>query len=319
MQTAWYLAFLLQLLFYDVKTTHVTGVLKSGEKFKFLQKFAIINAKDHQIHLYGNFNGSLNATLIFVPSEVWKHLEDKITDNDKKCSDLATLCDASYIRRFPCVDGECQNTSLVPHSQITYSINSSSTQFYYAVLLSCIYDDDSCSWENSNSEGYINYDVWLVSGDPFTTKHDSFTYQFSYHQHGILIVLVIIITLYGILLPFHLVGYTCVCGRCQMPKFVRIFTVALFLEFSGLTFIVIHFSLFADDGKGIPALYDIGFFFEILADCVLLLIVLLVAKGYRVTISVIRQKKVLFVVWLVYFSTVITFTLWTLVSTSKSV
>ena len=99
-----------------------------------------------------------------------------------------------------------------------------------------------------------------------------------------------------------------------MPNFVRVFTLALLVELVGLTLTLIHYSIYADNGKGIPALYDIGFLFEILADCVLLLIVLLIAKGYRITISVIRRKPILFVIWLAYFAGVVIFVVWTLVS-----
>lgn len=325
MRTVWYLVLLLQVLYCCVKTTHVTGVWK-GDKFKFLQKFAIINGRGHQIYMYGNFNGSLRATLVFVPSDVWKELNDKITKSytNSTCQDIMRpLCDnnkivKSFIRDFPCLD-DCQPTDvpLVPHSQVTYSVIDS-TQFYYAILSSCIaLSEPDCKWVKSTSKGSIDYDVWFVSGDPNATKHDAFTYQFSFHEHGILIVLIIIIILYVILLPFHVVGYTWLFGKCQMPNFVRIFTVALIVELIGLIFILIHYSVYADDGKGIQALYDLGFFFEIFADCVLLLIILLIAKGYRITISVIRRKRILVAIWLAYFVAVVIFALWGLVSANQ--
>ena len=328
MRTVWYLVLLLQVLYCCVKTAHVTGVW-NGDKFKFLQKFAIINGRGHQIHMYGNFNGSLRATLVFVPSDVWKELNDKITESytNSTCQDIMRpLCDDnhtivnSFIRHLPCSD-DCQPIDVpsVPHSQVTYSVYDS-TQFYYAILSSCVYNITlpNCNWRKSTSKGSIDYDVWFVSGDPWpnATKHDTFTYQFSFHEHGILIVLIIIIILYVILLPFHVVGYTWLFGKCQMPNFVRIFTVALIVELIGLIFILIHYSVYADDGKGIKALYDLGFFFEIFADCVLLLIVLLIAKGYRITISVIRRKRILIAIWLTYFVAVIIFVMWTLVSVS---
>ena len=300
----------------------MTGVW-NGDKFKFLQKFAIINGRGHEIHMYGNFNGSLRATLLFVPSDVWKELNDKITESytNSTCPDIMRpLCNNtranSFIRDLPCLDN-CQppDVPLVSHSQVTYSVNDS-TQFYYAILSSCIALSD-CNWTKSTSEGSIDYDVWFVSGDPNATKHDAFTYQFSFHEHGILIVLIIIIILYVILLPFHVVGYTWLFGKCQMPNFVRIFTVALIVELIGLIFILIHYSVYTDDGKGIRALYDLGFFFEIFADCVLLLIILLIAKGYRITISVIRRKRILIAIWLTYFAAVVVFSMWTLVSTSQ--
>ena len=333
MRTVWYLALLLQVLFSNVKTAHVTGVW-NGDKFKFLQKFAIINGRGHQIHMYGNFSGSLSATLVFVPSDVWKALNDKITKSytNSTCLDIMKpLCAndkivSKYVRHLPCSVDECQpsHVPLVPHSQVTYSANDS-TQFYFAILSSCIPADQAadttsldCVWMINTSGGSIDYDVWFVSGDPFATKHDKFTYQFSFHEHGILITLIIIIILYVILLPFHVVGYTCLFGKCQMPNFVRMFTVAVIVELIGLIFILIHYSIYADDGKGIQVLYDLGFFFEIFADCVLLLIILLIAKGYRVTISVIRRKRILIAMWLSYFAAVVAFAMWALVSIVKS-
>ena len=302
----------------------MTGVW-NGDKFKFLQKFAIINGRGHQIHMYGNFSGGLNTTLVFVPSDVWKELNDKITES-YTCQDIMRpLCDkdkivSNFVRHLPCLD-DCQkeNVPLVPHSQVTYSVNDS-TQFYYAILSSCILNDTTlpdCNWVKSTSRGSIDYDVWFVSGDPNAAKHDTFTYQFSFHEHGILITLIIIIILYVILLPFHVVGYTWLFGGCQMPNFVRIFTVALIVELIGLIFILTHYSVYADDGKGVQVLYDLGFFFEIFADCVLLLIILLIAKGYRITISVIRRKRILIAIWLMYFAAVIAFAIWALVSSAS--
>ena len=319
MQTAWYVVvLLLQVLFHNVKPTHVTGVW-DGDKYKFLQKFAIISGHGHQIHLYGNFSGT--ATLVFVPSDVWKTLDDKITGSygGSSCQDIMRpLCDCNgsmsdYVRELPCNEG-WNGVPLVPGSQITYSIYDS-TQFYYAFLSSCILVDCNethCNWRDNASA--VDYDVWFVSGNPFISKHDTLTYQFSYHEHGILIVLIIIIFLYVILLPLHLVGYTCLFGKCQMPNFVRIFTTALILELFGLIFILIHYSVYTGDGKGVQVLYDLGFFFEAFADCVLLLIVLLIAKGYRITISVIRRKRILIAVWTSYFAAVITYAIWGLVS-----
>lgn len=324
MRTTWCLVFLLQLLFYNVKTTHVTGVW-NGEDYKFLQKFAIIGGHEHHIYMYGNFIGTQRlATLAFVPSEIWKDLNDKITNTytNSSCQDIMKpLCNSSrsimkdYIRVVSC-DDECQtNVSLVAGSQVTYSF-SGSTQFYYAFLSSCVPNHinmNICSWMKHDT-GSLEYDVWLVSGNPYTSKHNVFTYQFSYHEHGILITLIIIIILYVFLFPFHLVGYTCLFGKCQMPNFVRIFTAALMVELLGLILILIHYSVYADDGKGVQVLYDLGFFFEDLADCVLLLIVLLIAKGYRITISVIRKKRILIAIWLAYFVAVVIYSMWALVS-----
>ena len=308
---------LLQILFCNVKTAHVTGVWK-GDKFKFLQKFAIINGHGRRIYFYGNFSSdNLNATLVFVPSDVWKRLNDKITGaySNSTCPHIMRpLCDGSsvlndYARSLPC--NNCQEGNLVPNSQITFSVNSS-TQFYYAYISSCVLWNRT--WIKGAGGGSINYDVWFVSGDPFTSNHNAFTYQFSFHEHGVLIVLIIIIILYVILIPFHLVGYTCLLGKCQMPNFVRIFTVALALELFGLIFILSHYSVYANDGKGVQVLYDLGFFFEDFADCVLLLIILLIAKGYRITISVIRRKRILIAIWMAYFAAVVTYTMWALVS-----
>ena len=340
MPIVWYLVLLLlQALFCNVKTAHVTGEW-NGDKFKFLQKFAIINGNGRQIYFYGNFSRDrLSATLAFVPSDVWKRLNDEITGtySDSSCTDIMRpLCNIdsivnNYTRPLPC--NECQGEHLVPNSQITYSVNKS-TQFYYAYMSSCIcvqkdtteqvqsqfcctsHVPQNYTWMKSVDGGSISYDVWFVSGDPCTSNHNAFTYQFSFHEHGILIVLIIIITLYVILLPFHLVGYTCLLGKCQMPNFVRIFTVALALELFGLIFILTHYSIYANDGKGVQVLYDLGFFFEDFADCVLLLIILLIAKGYRITISVIRRKRILIAIWMAYFAAVVTYTMWALVSSN---
>ena len=333
MQTWNLVLYTLVLLICDVKTSNVDGTW-NGNKHKFLSKFAVTSG--HHIYLYGNFTVNNNtapnptATLVFAPADTWKHLYKKVKGHksydDETCTSvMAPLCNKAhaiegsyaYIRMVPCKDvcnSQPDSIVPVPHSQVTYQIENVSTQFYYAILVPCL-PAESCNWTYpSKTHEIITYDVWFVSGDPFVSDHDIFTYQFSYDEHGVLVVLIIVIILYGILVPFHLVGYTWLFGNCGMPNFVRVFTVALLIECTGLIFVIVHCIIFAHDGQGITVFNDLGFFLEVLADCVLLLIILLIAKGYRITISIIRRKRLLSIIWLIYFFSVITFSVWTLVS-----
>jgi len=330
MQT-WNVAlFILGLSFCDVKTSNVDGMW-NGKKHEFLDKFAVTTG--NHIYMYGNFTANhakSTATLVFAPADTWKHLYKNVKrrkhyDDNTCTSVMAPLCsktDATeeryvYIRKVPCgdvCDSQPDNITPVPHSQVTYKIENVSTQFYYAILVPCL-PAKGCNWIYPGERfANIIYDVWFVSGDPFVSDHDIFTYQFSFDEHGVLVVLIIVVILYGILLPFHLIGYTWLLGNCGMPNFVRVFTVAMLIDCTGLIFVIVHTIIFAHDGQGIIVFYDLGFFLEVLADCVLLLIVLLIAKGYRITISIIRRKRLLSIIWLMYFFSVITFSVWTLVS-----
>ena len=331
MQTWNLVLFTLVLLFCDVRSSNVDGEW-NGNKHEFLDKFAVTSG--HHIYMYGNFtaNSHATATLVFAPADLWKSLHKNVQKhsiyNNRTCTSvLAPLCNRTegsyvYTREVPCGDvchSQPENIIPVPHSQVTYKIENASTQFYYAILVPCLLME-SCNWSypSGNIFATISYDVWFVSGDPFASNHDIFTYQFSYDEHGALVVLIIVIILYGILVPFHLVGYTWLFGKCDMPNFVRVFTVAMLIECTGVIFVIVHYITFAHDGQGIVVFYDLGFFLEVLADCVLLLIVLLIAKGYRITISIIRRKRLLAIIWLMYFFSVITFSVWTLVSTHVS-
>jgi len=320
--------FTLLVSFCDVKPSNVDGKW-NGKKHEFLEKFAVTSG--NHIYMYGNFTGNSNTptgTLVFASANIWKRLYKNVKKRNSYyhntctsvmeplCSKRVKVIEERYIRKVPCGD-VCElqpgNITPVPHSQVTYKIENVSTQFYYAILVPCL-PAEMCNWTHPSNPTTISYDVWFVSGDPFTSDHDIFTYQFSYDEHGALVILIIIIILYGILVPFHLVGYTWLFGNCSMPNFVRVFTVAMLIECTGLTFVIVHYIIFAHDGQGIVVFYDLGFFLEVLADCVLLLIILLIAKGYRITISIIRRKKILAIIWLMYFFSVITFSIWTLVS-----
>lgn len=106
----------------------------------------------------------------------------------------------------------------------------------------------------------IDYDIWLVNGNPNNSGFNSFTYQFSYDRQNTIVLYLLFFLCYIILVPLQLYAV-----RLQRHPVTRLFTASLLLELVAICLILIHVLKFAFDGIGYEKLEVAGDIFDILS------------------------------------------------------
>ena len=58
-------------------------------------------------------------------------------------------------------------------------------RFWYVSLVSCYLDKD-CQWVPNEDDFELDYDIWLVNGNPLGGNRNIFRYQYSYDSQVII-------------------------------------------------------------------------------------------------------------------------------------
>ena len=173
-------------------------------------------------------------------------------------------------------------------------------------------DTDACFWSTSlASDAAITYDIWLVNGHPNLTHMNPFEHQFSFEMHDILEMYAAFFVIYTLLVPVQL--YALSKQRHLLPLLL---TVCMCLEYVGILANLVHVLVFAFDGAGVELLAVVGNFVDNVAQCLFMLLLLLVVKGWTVTRMYLdmRTKVVLFTLWGNYTVASMALFVWNLVS-----
>lgn len=169
-------------------------------------------------------------------------------------------------------------------------------RYWYVVFSSCSRlgppSRQDCQWFHDLSvDEELHYDIWIVNDFPGNKTH-FFTHQYSFDQQGLPQIFIAFTALYLVL---NLVQFLVQ----QIPKHPVILMVSLsvFLEFIAISFGCIHHVKYGFDGIGEPILREIGRCLDEVVQCLFVLLLLLLARGWRITRIDIRQKHLLFIVW----------------------
>ena len=344
--------FLLQSGLQFVSPTHVRGTLRhesGGSVVTFLTKFGV--EQGTKVVAFGTAERivdefiSLNSrmTLAFIPHEVWDsfYAETKTTVDCEDLMNSTALVNSltpgdeclsnfrsqDYLRRIPCYNETCgYQPSVVPivqGNQFTFLINSSQrTEYYYLTYIACTRNGNisiypqACQWASSDNVAFA-YDIQIVNSGPvLPSPHDPFTYQFPYNLKGILITFIVFTVCYAILVAFHFGVHTCQCTkkRYYMHRLIQLFTVSLVLETFHILLEMVHYSVYAQDGMGVIALKYLGEICNKFSDWLLILVLILIGKGWQVTTCTIRWKSVTVVVWAMYIFFSAVYFVWLVVS-----
>lgn len=316
-------------------------------RLKYLTKFGV--QKGHQVFAYG---GSLRQSsdghyaftdtlvLAFVPASIWKEFYNLEKNSRHDCQEILaspfngslspdTRCyrpgedTEDLYRVVPCdYQMKCTNQHdipLVPGSNFTFRVVSSEDQFYFLFLLGCtIANASNCDWFTSSSTA-INYHVHIVNTDPtLPSNPNPFTYEFSYDLIGMMIIYIIFGSIYLILLLFHACMHTPLCTptRYKHHPLTLVFSISLLLEALHVTCVMIHYCVFSEDGVGVISLFYIGQALNFISDWLLILVLILIGKGWQITTATVRWKKITLVLWLLYIAVSAIFFCWILVSVS---
>ena len=55
-------------------------------------------------------------------------------------------------------------------------------RFWYASLVSCYRNATTCKWHHMSHDIQIDYDIWLVNGNPNSSSYNPLVYQFSFDR-----------------------------------------------------------------------------------------------------------------------------------------
>ena len=174
-------------------------------------------------------------------------------------------------------------------------------RFWYVSLVACFHNttnSSDCVWTPRISDDYeLEFDVWLVNGHPFQKHINPFEHQFSFEMHDVFEIYVVFFIAYCFLLPVQF--YALSQQRHMLPFLL---TTCMLLEFVGIIFNVIHVLFFAFNGAGVELLKVVGNFIDTVAECLFMLVLLLIVKGWTITRSELKwkTKAILLTVWSAY-------------------
>ena len=188
----------------------------------------------------------------------------------------------------------------------------SNYRYWYMALASCWRSKSTeiCEWYRKSplAEIKLHYDIWLVNGHPGNdTKF--FSHQLSLDQQGLPQIFIFFTSLYSLLTLGHLL-----IQKIPRHPVILLLTVCLLLQFVAISFGCAHHVLYASDGVGEPILRACGRCLDEVVQCLFVLLLLLLARGWRITRVDVRQKRLLFGVWSGYSSVYLTLVLLSVVS-----
>ena len=330
---------LLFLLSFDCLTCmHVTGTWSTSRFGTAVARFGYDAGDDG--FLYGNvtvtgliFN---TATLVFVSDDYYnsktelyqgvhgrtknctammKPLAEVSLMPVKNCTNPHLINPKDFLRSVPCKEGKsCPSPDwnvtgpVVPGSQFTFRVATSSPKDWFALLLGCSISPvranttkndtwKQCVWEKVPNIIPVEYDLWLVNGDPNGSRN-FFTFQFSFELQGVLQMAIVFLGLFTGLGVIHLFGV--IVLKAPGHTLIRLYTASLLSEILGITFHFIHYMIYAKDGVGIVSLRDIGDFCVVVTQCLFMLLLLLIAKGWTITTVYLTNKKYVAGLWITY-------------------
>ena len=315
---------LIGLLTMPVESLHVKGTWRTTQFFHFLAKFGfqktnLKNRVDTQGYIYGNVTSRGNVThlvtfavldrgffLEYYGNSTLANRTAACTAMFRKVSTVAydSQCfdngQQDFLRKVPCPAGqlcpdEDKPTNVVKNYQFTYAIQDlSQPRFWYASFVACYLDTD-CHWKPTMDDVSLDYDIWLVNGNPYVKNQNPLEYQFSSDKQDTVEIFLVLLACYVFLTPLQI--YAVMRQKHQVPK---LFTAGLVLALLAALFNITHCLKFAFDGEGVSGAAVTGGILDILSQTLLMLLLLLLAKGWAITRKELTWKPMLFSIWALY-------------------
>nr|CAG4650052.1 EOG090X03T7 [Sida crystallina] len=218
---------------------------------------------------------------------------------DSQCNDIGR---EDFLRKVPCPSGkvcpdEDKPENVVQDYQFTYVIQDlSQPRFWYVSLVACYRDISSnCTWKPYEEDVELDYDIWLVNGNPYAKNQNPLEYQFSFDNQDTVEIFLLFLVCYLFLTPLQV--YAVNRQKHPVPK---LFTMGLLFALTGVFLNVVHCLKFAFDGEGVNSAAITGGVFDILSQTLLMLLLLLLAKGWAITHKELTWKPVIYTIWAMY-------------------
>ncbi|XP_076463418.1 integral membrane protein GPR180-like isoform X2 [Babylonia areolata] len=312
---------------------HLQGTWNSKDFFVFLAKFGFQKTNpqrldDTQGYIYGNITAvdasgaAVNRedlTLVVVDSEYFIHfygnrtlrLTEVCPVMFQKIDTIAFdyMCNAKgvedFLRAIPCPKGrlcsdEDNPANVLPGYQFTFKVrDTEQPRFWYLSIVSCSRDrgHKDCQWRpGSMTEPLtIAYDVWLVNGDPSSKALNPFEHQFSFEFHDVFEIHLVAFLLISVILALWTYAFL-----KQKHMITKLLTVVFAGELLSTTLSLTHVAVFAYNGQGVDWMSKVGTLVDIGVQCLFMMFLLLLAKGWGITTDQLKWKSVLFGICGVY-------------------
>ncbi|XP_027201538.2 uncharacterized protein LOC113795549 [Dermatophagoides pteronyssinus] len=218
--------------------------------------------------------------------------------------------DNEYFRYIPCpingtCDNQCQNLN-IPNYQLAFMIDGQKdASFWYLILLPCKrkYQKNQTSFQwtmETNEKILLSYNLWIVNGHPdnriSSARLIDSDYQFSYEQQNFWFFILLDLG-YIILIIMQIYALT---GQKMMKNLNYLFTISLLLHSLSYFFICLHKIVFAENGEGFETLFTIAEVLKIMSIALLMLFVLIIAKGWPFTKPETFSKTILLIMATIY-------------------
>ena len=323
---------------------HVKGTWRTGLNFfKFLAKFGFqkTNLKDKertQGYIYGNITSRSNVTHIATLAVLDRgyfleyYGNSTVSQQTQACLSMFHKINTvaydshcfddgaeDFLRNVPCAKNqicpdEDKPENVVNNFQFTYVIQDlSQPRFWYMSLVACYRDlSTNCSWKPLEEDIEIEYDIFLVNGNPYAKGQNPLEYQFSFDQQDTVEIFLVVLICYMFLNPLQI--YAVNRQKHPVPK---LFTAGLLLALMGVFLNVVHCLKFAFDGQGVKSAAIAGGVSDILSQILFMLLLLLLAKGWAITTKELTWKPMLYSIWIVYGLVYVLLFFWDLVTFSR--
>lgn len=319
---------------------HLRGTWKTSSFFKFVSKFAFQRTNRHdplntQGYVFGNVTTNAGdsdnlAAFVVVDRRYFDdfHASSSISQRDDACKAMFRRIDGiaydsncnikgseDFIRKIPCPSNatcvdEDQPDRVVQGYQLTYAVQDiNQPRFWYISMVACKRvgtSNKSCSWVHDPTVDIeVEYDIWLVNGNPYTRHQNPFEYQFSFDKQDIVELYLAFLVLLLVLLSVQIFA-----AIRQRHPIARLFTVTIAVALLGTLLHFAHVMKYAMDGEGVDGLGVMGDICDILATTLFILVLLLLAKGWAVSHAELSRKLLLFFLWSAYLLTNILLCIW---------
>lgn len=337
-QTSFLLLFLFNLPL--ALCLHLSGSWETTSFFHFLAKFGFqkTNLKDRsqtQGYIYGNItarsNVSHNVTLAVLDRGYFLEYygNSSVSERNTACvSMFQKINNVAYdsqcndegsqdlLRKVPCPHGQlCSDEdnpkNVVENFQFTFHVEDlSQPRFWYVSLVACYRDlSTNCTWKPFKEDVKFDYDIWLVNGNPNSKNQNPLEYQFSFDNQDTVEIYMVFLACYMFLTPLQV--YAVMRQKHPVPK---LFTAGLVIALCGILLNVFHCLKFAFDGEGVETAAIVGGVLDICSQTLLMLLLLLLAKGWAITRKDLTWRPLLFSVWALYGLVHVLLYVWDLVS-----
>eukprot|EP01120_Amphizonella_sp_Union-15-10_P017391 TRINITY_DN963_c0_g1_i1.p1 TRINITY_DN963_c0_g1~~TRINITY_DN963_c0_g1_i1.p1 ORF type:complete len:434 (-),score=47.48 TRINITY_DN963_c0_g1_i1:78-1379(-) len=155
--------------------------------------------------------------------------------------------------------------------------------------------------------GMFQYDI------KFLNPGGRLTRQFSYDEQGLFGMYLFYFLFYFFGLIVHLIGVWQLYRRAAFHPIVRLLTTTIVLEFVSIFCGLVHYGVYASDGKGAPGLGSLGELLHMSAIITFTFLLILISKGWAITSNILTDKNLLIVLVMLFLLGYIGLFIWDIV------